>query len=245
MSSKQAANQLTHALEDYLETIQHFVDEKGFARVRDLCEARGVKSGSASPALKRLADLGLINHRKGEFVTTTKEGENIARRTQARHDLLVRFFKDFLRVDKHQAVEDACAIEHHLSDASMDRLTRLFEFLQNCPEGQNEFLARFHDCPIINHSKTPCTHHCRNKDGEEARIPSKGRPVHALKVGERAQVVRVEAKGEMRRRMLNLGMIPDAEVEVDRREPGKGIRILLNSHPVQLTTREARAILVE
>jgi DtxR family transcriptional regulator, Mn-dependent transcriptional regulator len=244
MPSKPAANQLTHALEDYLETIQHFVDEKGFARVRDLCEARGVKSGSASPALKRLADLGLINHRKGEFVTTTKEGESIARRTQARHDLLIRFFQEFLRVEPSQALEDACAIEHHLSDASMDKLTRLFEFLQNCPEGQNEFLARFHDCPIINHAKTPCTHHCKNHPGK-GPMPSKGRPLHNLKVGELAQVVRVEAIGETRKKLLNLGLIPDAKVEIDRHDPEKGIRLLLNSHPVRLTTSEARSILVE
>ena len=92
MPSTESNKNLTNALEDYLETIQHFVDEKGFARIRDICDARGVKSGSASPAVKRLSEMGLIHHQQGEFITLTSKGEAIARRTQVRHDLLVRFF---------------------------------------------------------------------------------------------------------------------------------------------------------
>lgn len=240
----EAVKTLTHALEDYLETIQQFVDEKGFARVRDICEARGVKSGSVSPAMKRLSEMGLIRHQQGEFVTLTPEGQAIARRTQARHDLLIRFFKDFLRVEARQAEEDACAMEHHLSDASMDRLVRLFEFMQNCPEGRSEFLERFHDCPIVNHTRRVCDHGCRSEDRGREETGMKGRPLTSLKVGEKGSIVRIDDIGDLRLKLLDMGLLPDTEVEMDRHDPEKGVRLLLNRHPVVLSVAEARTILV-
>ena len=243
MTSNKSDKALTHALEDYLETIQQFVDEKGFARVRDICDARGVKSGSVSPAMKRLSDMGLIHHQQGEFVTLTARGEVIARRVQARHDLLIRFFRDFLRVEKKQAEEDACAIEHHLSDASMDGLTRMFEFLQNCPEGSGAFLQRFHDCPIVNQEKGVCDHRCTLGVSGHGALP--GRLLTTLKVGERGMVVRVEAGADLRRKLLNMGILPDTEVEVDRTEPDKGVRLLINRHPVRLSLEEAEAVVLE
>ena len=244
MTSLLPDKSLTHALEDYLETIQQFVDEKGFARVRDICEARGVKSGSVSPAMKRLAEMGLTHHRQGEFITLTREGEAIAQRTQARHDLLVRFFKDFLRVDYAQSEEDACAIEHHLSDASMDRLTRLFEFLQNCPEGHEDFLERFHGCPIVNHISKVCDHRWR-KDGGRGHGATKRKPLTVLKPGERGLVARIDAKGETRWKLLNLGLLPDTEMEMDRNDAARGVRLLVNHHPITLTANEARKVLLQ
>lgn len=245
MTSGKSQKLLTHALEDYLETIQKFVDEKGFARVRDICEARKVKSGSVSPAMKRLSEMGMIHHHQGEFITLTPEGEAFARRTQARHDILIRFFKDFLMVDAKQAEEDSCAIEHHLSDASMDALTRLFEFLQNCPEGKSDYLSRFHECPIINHKVDGCDHRCQNSPGKTSDKGDKSKPLVMMVVGEKGQVRLVDAKGELRSKLLNMGLLPGTDVEMDRIEKGKSIRLLINHHPVTLNIKESEAIWVE
>lgn len=244
MSSIERKLNLTNALEDYLETIQHFVDEKGFARVRDICEARSVKSGSASPAVKRLAEMGLIHHQQGEFITLTEEGEAIARRIQVRHDLLVRFFSDFLRVEAAQAEADACAIEHHLSDQSMDQLTRLFEFLQNCPEGQGDFLKNFHTCPIVSSAKGACKSLCEKHNRPKGVAISKGHPLDELEVGQSGRIARIGADEERRRRLLNLGFIPGAIVEMDRAKNGKHFRCLLNGHIVYLDKKDANAVIL-
>jgi DtxR family Mn-dependent transcriptional regulator len=48
-------HELSTALEDYLETIFELVRDQKFARVKDIAKARGVRSASVSPAMKRLA----------------------------------------------------------------------------------------------------------------------------------------------------------------------------------------------
>ena len=97
MTNEASTSSLTASLEDYLETIYRLVREKRFARVRDIAQARGVKAGSVSPAMKRLAELGLIAYQQREYIGLTAEGERAARRIYARHQLLTSFFHDLLK----------------------------------------------------------------------------------------------------------------------------------------------------
>ena len=80
--------QISPAMEDYLETIYLLVGEKKVARVKDIAAERGVKPGSVSPAMKKLASMGLIRYEQREYIDLTPEGEDVARRTLARHELL-------------------------------------------------------------------------------------------------------------------------------------------------------------
>ena len=127
---------LTDSLEDYLETVYELVRDKKFARVKDIAQARGVRPGSVSPAMRRLAEMGLIEYVRREYIGLTPEGEERARRILARHQLLTRLFEDFLQMNHAAAEEEACAMEHSLSDEAMDQLVRFFEFLQLCPQAK-------------------------------------------------------------------------------------------------------------
>ncbi len=117
---------LSGSLEDYLETIYLLAQERQFARVRDIASARGVKAGSVSPALKRLSDMGLVNYVRREYVSLTPEGEREARRVFARHQILTRFFKEVLQMPAVAAEEQACSMEHILTNDAMDRLVKFF-----------------------------------------------------------------------------------------------------------------------
>ena len=88
---------LTSALEDYLETIFELVRDQKLARVKDIARARGVKSGSVTPAMKRLSELGLIKYVQREYIDLTPDGEIEARRIYAKHQILSRFFEEFNR----------------------------------------------------------------------------------------------------------------------------------------------------
>ncbi len=135
--------QLTQSLEDYLETIYELIRDHGEARVRGIAEARGVKAGSVSPALRRLADLGLVDYAQREHIGLTPHGEVLARRIHARHRLLERLFQDVLLLPPEDAEPVACAMEHSLTPAAMDRLTQLLDYLQDHDDGR-AFLAAFH-----------------------------------------------------------------------------------------------------
>ena len=139
------SRELSASLEDYLETIYTLIQEKKVARVRDIARARGVRAGSVSPAMRRLANLGLVRYEQREYIDLTAEGERQALRVVSRHRMLTRFLVDVLRMAPAAAEPDACAMEHNMSDEAMGRLTRLMEFLQEHPDGGGDFLGRFHD----------------------------------------------------------------------------------------------------
>jgi DtxR family transcriptional regulator, Mn-dependent transcriptional regulator len=236
---------LTSALEDYLETIYELVRKQSFARVRDIARARGVKAGSVSPALKRLSDMGLVDYARREYVTLTEAGEHEARRVYARHRLLSHFFENVLQMPHEAADREACAMEHSLSDEGMDRLVRFFEFLGACPNSEPSFLERFHGCSRV-HSDVPvCEHACRADDDHAQGDHGGATSVYDLVPGQSGEVTQVNAEGAIRQRLLDMGILPQARVEVERVAPaGEPVWIRLHGTQLALRRQEAEAVLV-
>ncbi len=233
---------LTPALEDYLETVFLLVERHKFARVRDIAVERGVKPGSVSPAMKRLADLGLVKYVQREYVDLTETGRVAARRVLARHTVLFRFFRDLLKLPEELSESEACAMEHSLSSATMDRMVSLFEFLDACPQSPDSLLARFHQCPIANADCEDCKPGCEHEGaGVEAT-----NPLSELAAGERGIVVRIGSHGAIRQRLLNMGMLPGTELTVERYAPGGDpVWIRLGTSQVALRRHEADALHVK
>ncbi len=211
---------LSPSLEDYLETIYLLVQKSSFARVRDISQARNVKAASVSIALRKLAQLGQIKYERREYVTLTPEGESAGRRIYARHMLLTRFCETLLRMSPEAARDQACAMEHSLTDEAMDRLAAFFEFLGNCPRAPRDLLESFQGCPVGPGGVGAKGHHdC--PDGERCasnakRYAKQGQTLCDLKPGQRARVMQIEARGALRQRLLDMGFIPDALIDLER-----------------------------
>jgi len=236
--------ELTPALEDYLETILELVQTRKIARVRDIADARSVKAGSVSPAMRRLADLGLIRYHQREYIDLTETGQEEAQRVMARHRVLRRFFAEVLRMDADAADREACAMEHNLSNTAMDKMVRLFEFIQACPEGKEGFLHLFHTCPIVNEGMPKCGRDCP-RAGPGQNREEKPQSLADLTAGQSARVLRVDAEGAVRQRLLDMGLLPTTQVELERVAPGGDpIWIRMFGSQLALRRKEALAILV-
>jgi len=240
VATEAATNDLTAALEDYIETIYELVRDRGVARVKDIAKARGVKAGSVSPALKRLSDLGLVRYERREFVTLSPAGEAAARKVHGRHELLTRFLTEVLRVSPSVAAADACVIEHDISDETMDRLVRLFEFLRACPQGTQSVLGRFHDCPLVREDAPTCGHACGIRVPGARRTKDEMCALSDLLPGERARVARIDADGAVRQRLLDMGILPDTVIEFQRTAPA-GDPVWIRVQGYQLSMRRGEA----
>lgn len=236
--------ELTSALEDYLETIYELVRDRKLARIKDIAKARGVKAGSVSPAMRRLAELGLINYVQREYIDLTPDGERLARRVLAKHRILTRFFTEVLGMPMDLADRDACAMEHSLSPAGMDHMVRFFEFLKCCPGG-DQFLDRYHRCSLTTSEAAACGRGCpalTDQAGSEEECMS----LMDVKPGESARVTQINGSGAIRQRLLDMGLLPDVLIEVQRVAPvGDPIWIKLQGFQLSLRKSEAAAVLVE
>ena len=239
------ANGLTSALEDYLETILQLVNEQSFARVKDIASARDVKAASVSPALKRLADLGMVNYARREYVTLTEKGEAAARRVYARHQILSRFFEKVLQMSHEAAESEACAMEHSLTNEGMERLVRFFEFLVSCPESSNGFLDRFHQCSLVHGEGGQFTCHCA-QSSDHCLLGITRMSVYELAPGQSGLVMNVGSQGAIRQRLLDMGILPNARITMARVAPaGDPVWIELDGTQLALRKPEAESILVE
>ena len=135
---------LSASQEDYLEAILELAGSKGIVRVRDIAAHQDVSMPSVSGALKRLARQGLVRHERYDSVDLTREGRRLAGGVANRHALLKRLLTDVLRVDDKTADGDACAIEHHVSQKTIDALLRFFRSLDGLPDGSRRWLRIFH-----------------------------------------------------------------------------------------------------
>lgn len=122
--------------EDYLEAILRLTESKGYARSVDIALLLGVTKPSVSVAMKRLRENGYLTMDEDNLIRLTPMGMDIARNIYARHKTLTMFFES-LGVDEDIAREDACKIEHDLSDESFSAICRLMaERAEKQPEAE-------------------------------------------------------------------------------------------------------------
>ncbi|MCR4585265.1 MAG: metal-dependent transcriptional regulator [Lachnospiraceae bacterium] len=107
--------------EMYLETIYVLSQKSSAVRAIDIGEYMGFSKPSVSRALGLLKDEGLIRKDKDSFIKLTQAGEILAKRIYERHTVLSRLFMA-LGVDEQTATEDACRIEHYISDITFDAI---------------------------------------------------------------------------------------------------------------------------
>ncbi|NLY87700.1 MAG: metal-dependent transcriptional regulator [Clostridiales bacterium] len=101
--------------EDYLETMLILQNEKGYIRSVDIAERLGVTKPSVSYATKKLRESGYINMDANGPISLAPPGLEIATRVYERHQALEKFLI-LLGVDPQQATEDACLMEHVISN---------------------------------------------------------------------------------------------------------------------------------
>lgn len=110
--------------EMYLETV--YILSKSGAGVRsiDVCEYMGYSKPSVSRAIGLLKNGGYITVDSKGYISLTAEGTAVALKMFERHTMLTDFLVK-LGVDEKTASEDACKIEHHISEASFDAIKAL------------------------------------------------------------------------------------------------------------------------
>ena len=112
--------------EMYLETILVLSRTSGHVRAIDVGEHMGYSKPSVSRAMGLLKQGEYIVIAKDGSITLTDTGREIAEKIYERHTLLTKVLTS-LGVDAETAAEDACKIEHSISDASFEAIKKLAE----------------------------------------------------------------------------------------------------------------------
>ena len=112
---------LHESAEMYLETINELTQKQPNVRSSDVAETMGYSKPSVSRAVGLLKQGGYLLMDKDGFLTLTESGTAIAQKIYERHNVLAKALMA-MGVSKESATEDACKIEHVISDETFDAI---------------------------------------------------------------------------------------------------------------------------
>lgn len=108
---------VTEAVENYLEAILVLSQRQSEIRATDICTYMSYSRPTVSIAVKGMKQNGLICVDEHNRITLTEEGQRIAESIYDRHNTIAQVLMR-LGVDREVALEDACKMEHDISDTS-------------------------------------------------------------------------------------------------------------------------------
>lgn len=118
---------INEANEDYLEALLILSEKSEKIRMSDVATFLNVSKPSVNSAMNKLQDLGYINQEYYGAITLTDIGLKYATKVYDRHKLFRNFLVKVLNIDEDIAEEDACHMEHCVSDATMIKLEKFIE----------------------------------------------------------------------------------------------------------------------
>lgn len=144
LSGKSAASRaLTPSHEHYLRALWEVRSRMGYARLVDVARELGVAPPTLSIGLKPLEARGLVSHDARRFLLLTEKGERVAREVHHRHAVLVAFLRDVLGNPPAEAEDEACRLEHEVSNTTTERLLDLIKLLREDLPLREHFQRRY------------------------------------------------------------------------------------------------------
>jgi len=118
--------------EEYIETIYVLEKREGSAKTGKISLEMDVKPSSVTEMLQKLQEEGYVKYEPYKGATLTDSGKKIARELMKKHKIIADFL-EIIGIERELAEADACQIEHHVSQKTMERLGKFVEFINNAP----------------------------------------------------------------------------------------------------------------
>ncbi|MEN6611003.1 MAG: metal-dependent transcriptional regulator [Methanoregulaceae archaeon] len=211
--------------EEYLETILDIVGKDGTAKTSAIARCMNVAPASVTEALQNLSDKGYVNYEPYRGATLTAKGDEMARRVKRRHRLLEVFLTDVLKIRGENVHDEACKMEHTLSDETEQALCKMLRAPSRCPHG-----SLIEPC---NREVRDCTEclagHAKESTGSrDAHLL----PVTQLPPCRKGIIAFIRGDAKIVQRLTDLGLTVGTEVALLRKSPGEG--------PVEIQVRRTK-----
>jgi len=213
---------MSESVEEYLEAIYSFNERGELAKNQDLSEKLKVSPPSITQMIKKLADEGLVTYEPYKGVLLTGKGMAKAQKVVRKHRLLERFLHDTLGLNLNKVHNEACKIEHSISDETAAALCDNLKNPKTCPDDGKPIPA----CTLEANDCAECK---SAREVESGRFKLLTQLSH-LRPGERAKVAFIREGGSATRRIMDMGLCPGTSLRVDNAAPFSG--------PIQVSVRE-------
>lgn len=126
---------IQESAENYLETILMLGQSQPYVRAIDIAGELGFSKASVSVAMKNLRENGYVEVDENSHITLTGSGMKIAQTIYERHTALSQWLMK-LGVSQKTALEDACRMEHVISEESFDAIKAHIRQIKENKDGE-------------------------------------------------------------------------------------------------------------
>ncbi|MDI7261959.1 MAG: DtxR family transcriptional regulator, partial [Thermodesulfobacteriota bacterium] len=205
------------------------------ARVKDIAKCLAVTTPSVVSALNVLLEKNLIKHESYGYIELTDQGALKAKEVDEHHKLLFTLLNEIFGINAEIASKDACKIEHHLSKETIKRIEQFIQFLEEHQEEKTFFTSRFKG--FVEKGE---------EDMGDKKESKADFTLRDLKPGEKGKVLKIKGKGNLKKRLLDMGIVPGTKIQLEKVAPlGDPVDILVKGYHLSLRKEEARDILLE
>jgi len=211
-------------VEQYLKVIYNLTENGGTAKTTDIAGLIHVAPASVTEMLHKLADSGYIKHESYKGAVLTAKGRRVARKIARKHRLLERFLNDVVGVTGKSRHEQACKMEHALTDEAEHNLCKIMNHPLECPHGRT-----IPKCE----SRISCE-----------RCADSSMSLDDMKEGDTAVVSHLSCgnRDELCE-MLSIGFVPGSTVTVEKKVPmGGPIIVSLKGAKVAIARERGRLL---
>lgn len=130
-------------VEDYLRAVYEIIEQKGYARIKNISRELRVKPSSVVEMMRKLHDRGFVIYEKYGSITLTPQGRNVAEAVKMRHNTFKKFLEIIL-VPEDVAAKDAHVLEHRLDPKTILQFTSFVEFITRTTSADHpKFMGRW------------------------------------------------------------------------------------------------------
>ena len=194
---------LSKSLEDYLECIYLIMLEHDVVRLKMVAKEMKVSAPSALGAVNNLKKEGLVSHKKYSNIELTDKGEELAKDIFLKHAVIYRFLNEILGLDAEKADNEACQLEHHLSDETTDRFVKFVRYLKSCPQCQNKGFESFHE-----YYKNTLS------DQHKTKRTTKTDSLSNMDIGSYGVIKKIIGTPDIRKQIIAKGILPKTECQL-------------------------------
>lgn len=221
--------EISENVEEYLETIYKKSLTDNMAKTTEISKDLGIAPGSVTQMLKKLEEEGYVDYYQYKGVKLTDKGYKIARSIVRKHRLLESFLYNTLGIDMEDLHEQACAMEHSLSDEAERKLCQLLEYPDQCPDDHNII-------PICDLDISTC-YEC-SKIHSIGDIPKRLENLIAvgnMKPKEKGKIKFIRGDNEKLKELLDMGITLETEITLINSTPLNGpVKVLVEDEEVML-----------
>lgn len=238
--SNMHGKQISENVEEYLETIYKKSLKNNMAKTTEISKDLKIAPSSVTQMLKKLEEDGYVTYYQYKGVELTDKGYKIAKEIVRKHRLIEMFLYETLKLDMEDIHDQACAMEHSLSDEAERKLCQLLEYPNQCPDDHNII-------PICD-LNIPSCYEC-SKVHSIDEIPKRIEKLTSLgnmQLNQKGRIKFIRGNNDRIKKLLDMGITLETEITLLQTAPlNQPLKVLIENKQIELEKDLSYDIFVE